>query len=196
MPLLHLRGKWLVEIAELHTFSRSETTALKAFITRREDIYRPPYGRKEVHRPRQNLFVGTTNKKVYLHDPTGARRFWPVVTTEIDIDTLVSQRDQLFAEALVRYRRGECWWPDASFEAEHMEPEQEQRFEGDPWDEPIAIFLAGRTRTTIFEVAQDALKFDTHEIGTTDQRRISAILEGLGWGRGKRQAAKRWWIRL
>ena len=99
-----------------------------------------------------------------------------MLTTEIDIDTLVSQRDQLFAEALVRYRRGELV-ADPGFEAEHMEPEQEQRFEGDPWDEPIAIFLAGRTRTTIFEVAQDALKFDTHEIGTTDQRRISAILE-------------------
>jgi predicted P-loop ATPase len=104
---LHLRGKWLVEIAELHTFSKSETAALKAFITRRVDIFRPPYGRKEIYRPRQNLFMGTTNRKVYLQDPTGARRFWPVLTTEIDIDLLTSWRDQLFAEALVRYRRGE-----------------------------------------------------------------------------------------
>ena len=68
---LHLRGKWLVEIAEWHTFKRSATPALKAFITRREDIYRAPYGHHEVHCKRQNLFVGTTNQKVYLLDPTG-----------------------------------------------------------------------------------------------------------------------------
>jgi predicted P-loop ATPase len=152
---LHLRGKWLIEIAELHTFSRSETAALKAFITRREDIYRPPYGRMETYRPRQNLFVGTTNKKVYLQDPTGARRFWPVITTEIDLETLISQRDQLFAEALVRYRRGEAWWPDADFEAQHMVPEQEQRFEADAWEDPIAEYLdTNQQATTVYAIAR------------------------------------------
>jgi predicted P-loop ATPase len=195
---LHLRGKWLIEIAELHTFSRSETAALKAFITRREDIYRPPYGRKEVYRPRQNLFVGTTNRKVYLQDPTGARRYWPVVTTEIDIDLLTSQRDQLFAEALVRYRRGEPWWPDAEFEAQHMVPEQERRYEGDAWEERIAEYITGRTRATVFKIAFEALNFETPRIGTADQRRIMAILEHLGWRRGKRQAGTgtRWWERV
>jgi predicted P-loop ATPase len=202
---LHLRGKWLVEIAELHHFSRAETAALKAFITRREDIYRPPYGRKEVYRPRQNLFVGTTNKKIYLKDPTGARRFWPVVTTDIDIELLTSQRDQLFAEALVRYRRGEHWWPNADFEAKCITPEQETRFEADAWEQPIAEYLSkkpnsdGRDpdgRTTVFEVARKALFFDAARIGTADQHRITDVLQRLGWCRGKRQAGTgtRWWV--
>lgn len=199
---LHLRGKWLVEIAELHTFNKSETAALKAFITRREDIYRPPYGRKEVYRPRQNLFVGTTNKKVYLQDPTGARRCWPVVTIDIDVDLLASLRDQLFAEALVRYWRGEHWWPDADFEAAHMTPEQETRFESDAWEEPIADYLAQKPnwtadypngRITVFEIAQKVLKVEMQRIGTSDQRRITAILEHLGWSRGKRTGKARWW---
>ena len=43
----------------------------------------------------------------------------PVVTTDIDVDLLASQRDRLFAEALVRYRRGEHWWPDADPIAEY-----------------------------------------------------------------------------
>jgi hypothetical protein len=196
---LHLRGKWLIEIAELHTFSKSETAALKAFTTRRQDIYRPPYGRKEVHRPRQNLFIGTTNRKVYLQDPTGGRRFWPVVTSEIDIGALVDQRDLLFPEALVRYRRGEAWWPDAQFEAEHITSEQEQRFESDAWEQPIAEHIAKNAlaRTTIFDLARSALDYEVQRIGSADQRRIMAILESLGWQRGKREAGtgKRWWVR-
>jgi predicted P-loop ATPase len=200
---LHLRGKWLVEIAELHHLSRAETTALKAFITRRTDIYRPPYGRKEVHRPRQNLFVGTTNKKVYLQDPTGGRRFWPVVTGDIDIEFLISLRDQLFAEAVVRYRKGEHWWPDPEFEAKHITSEQEARFEGDPWEQPIIRHLGERPnrdeahpdgRATVWEIARAALHLDTQRIGTTETRRITAILEQHGWRRAPRGAkGERWW---
>jgi predicted P-loop ATPase len=194
---LHLRGKWLVEIPELHAFSKSETAALKAFITRREDIYRPPYGRKEVHRPRQNLFVGTTNKQSYLQDPTGARRFWPVRTTEIDIELLSILRHQLFAEALVRYRRSEHWWPDPDFESQHMTPEQETRFESDLWEEPITDYLCRNAirKTTVFQLARDALNSETKQIGTHDQRRITSILEHLGWQRGNRTEKGRWWVK-
>jgi hypothetical protein len=91
-------------------------------------------------------------------------------------------RDQLFAEALVRYRRGEPWWPTPEFEAKHMAPEQETRFEADPWEEPIAEHLARKPnfneahphgRVTVFGLAKDALGFDRQKIGTADQRRIT-----------------------
>jgi predicted P-loop ATPase len=194
---LHMRGKWLVEIPELHSFSKSEIPALKAFITRREDVYRPPYGRKEEYRPRQNLFVGTTNKQTYLQDSTGGRRFWPVLTTEIDIEALALKRNQLFAESLVRYRRGEHWWPDPDFEAEHVTPEQESRFEADPWEEPIADYLRrnATTKTTVFKLAREAVNLETQRMSTTDRNRVTGILESLGWKRGTRVQGIRWWVR-
>jgi predicted P-loop ATPase len=207
----HLRGKWVLEVAEMHALSKSETTALKAFITRQVEQYRPSYGRREVHEPRQYVFVGTTNKAQYLRDATGGRRFWPVkiaVTRPINTDLLTEKRDQLFAEAVHRYRAGEHWWPDDAFERQHIEPQQEARFEPDAWETAIEDYLSEKLkkaegvkdpekerRVTVLEVARVALSIDTPRLGTADQRRVTDIMDRLKWERTKKDSrGNRWWV--
>jgi predicted P-loop ATPase len=192
---LHLRGKWLVEVAELRAYSRADLDRFKEFLVCPVDRYRPPWGRKDVFEPRQCCFIGTTNKSVYLRDETGNRRIWPVKTGLIKIEELARHRDQLFAEAVVEYRKGAQWWPNVAFERKFIEAEQDARFEHDIWSDPIRDYLTtvesgakhrnAVPRTTLLEVAKQALNFadKIERLGTSEARRITSILIHLKWER-------------
>jgi predicted P-loop ATPase len=144
---------------------------------------------------RQCVFIGTTNKDAYLRDETGGRRFWPVKTGHVDLDALEQDRDQLFAEALHHYRHGTPWWPDKAFEREHIQPEQDARYEGDVWEQPVGDYLGTVRTTTVGAVAINALGLKHERIGTADQRRIMAIMTAQGWRRAKKRgnAGERYW---
>lgn len=194
----HLRGKWLIEVSELAAFSKAEAEALKAFISRRSEQYRPPFGRHDVDEPRQCVFVGTTNKDVYVKDETGARRFWPVGCTSIDVDGLRAVKDQLLAEAVAAYRAGEKRWPDSAFERKYFKPQQDRRLEDDPWFTAIAEGLEHGTATkfTVSWIAKTYLGFENDSrIGTAEQRRIAIVLRDLGCTPLPRSASGRFWQR-
>ena len=185
----HLRGKWLIEVSELAAFSKAETEALKAFITRREERYRPPFGRHDVVERRQCLFIGTTNEDTYIKDPTGGRRYWPVRCLSIDVAGLAGVRDQLFAEAVIRFRMGDRWWPTAEDEARFFKPQQEKREDDDPWYPPVSEWSHGvvMNKVTVSQVARECLGFDGNSrIGPREQQRIGSILKKLGWVQLKR----------
>ena len=182
----HIRGKWLVEIAELAAIGTAEAETLKSFISRQVDRYRPSYGRKEVIEPRLCVFIGTTNRSVYLKDETGARRFWPVKVGRVNVERLERARDQLFAEAVAAYRSGEKWWPDQAFEQDQIKQQQADRFESDPWEKAICDYVALLSRVQVCEVAREALKIESvGRVGTADARRIAAVLTNQGWKPGR-----------
>ena len=193
----HIRGKWLIEVSEMHAMNRAETTLLKAFITRQVERYRPSFGRKEVIEPRQCVFIGTTNRDTYLRDETGGRRFWPIKAGKIDAKALARDRDQMFAEAVHSYRTGLGWWPDKDFEQQHIAPEQAARYEADVWEDNIAEYLKTNTKVTVGQIAKEALHIETPRIGRAEQNRISAAMERLGWRKEKKDwKGQTWWVPL
>lgn len=74
-----LQGNWVIELSEMQAATRAENEELKAFISRQNDKYRPPYGRRVEDHLRQCIFAATTNDRIFLKDRTGGRRFWIVM---------------------------------------------------------------------------------------------------------------------
>lgn len=107
-----IQGIWINEIGELSGFNRSETNAVKQFLSKTEDIYREPFGKRTKAYPRRCVLFGTTNDSEFLKDRTGNRRFWPV---DVGIkpaiknvwNNLSDEVDQIWAEAFLYWQLGE-----------------------------------------------------------------------------------------
>jgi len=92
--------------------------------------------------PRQCIFAASTNRQDWNRDETGARRFWLVWCNKADVDRIVRDRDQLWAEARTRYESGAMWHLPAELLTDARE-EQEARYDRDPWDSVVWDWLIG-----------------------------------------------------
>ncbi len=124
-----LQGVWLYEIPELDAFSKADVMKIKAYVASQEDYFRASFDRRAAKYPRQVVFAGTTNEDHYLTDPTGNRRFWPVRVTrdQVDIEWVEEHREQLFAEALARWKAGRRMYPTPEEELILFAPQQQNR---------------------------------------------------------------------
>jgi putative DNA primase/helicase len=186
-----LRGVWGVELGELDALSKKESTAIKAWLTRQVDRYRPPYGRREIEAPRQCVFLGSTNKDDYLRDSTGNRRFWTIRTNPVrdgrfDLNGLKAVRDQLWAEAVCRFRAGEAWHITDAQLADEMRAAQEERREEDPWEARVLAYVADKKWTTIDAIADQLGLAAVHQDKRTAMR-IADILRFNGWAKRHRR---------
>ncbi len=152
----YLRGKWCVEKAELSQLRKTDWEVTKAFMSRRVEDYRKPYGREFNREPRRCVFVGTTNSDAYLADPTGARRFWPCKCGVISLKAIIRDRDQFWAEAVHLFKKGEQWWLNKEEEKMALE-ETDAREATDAWFEDVASHVTGgrksssaRSRTSLW----------------------------------------------
>ncbi len=185
-----LRGKWIVELPELEAILRSkESGDAKAFFSSPEDTYRPPYGKTVISVPRSCIFAGTVNVDFFLSDNTGNRRYWPVRCTVIDLESLRRDREQLWAEAVALYLKGDKWWPETEAHRSLCEVQQDARREPDTWLSVVATWLESdeakflldnKGYWTIDDVGVKALGFKEHQLERRHQYRIGSILDEIG----------------
>jgi predicted P-loop ATPase len=194
---MQVRGVWIIELAELDAMGRPEASRTKAFMSRSTDRYRPPYGRHLIEVPRGSVFAGTVNHDTYLKDETGGRRFWPVRCGTIRIEDLRRDRDQLWAEAVARFRAGETWWIDSAQLSATAAEEQEERYDEDAWQPLVEEWIQGREHVTVDQILRACIDKQPRDWNMGDKSRVARCLRAIGWTRkraAKDDRGRRDWI--
>ena len=184
-----LLGRVVVEAGEMAGSTRADLESLKSFISRQDDGgIRLAFRRNPEDAPRRCIIVGTSNRQDVLpNDPTGNRRFIPVVLhppTQAVEEYMALHRDQLWAEAIHRHaqaispRLPRDLMPHAAAAAEthrNRDVMLEDALEG----------LPGGWEGTLAETAQKigllSLNDASVRLPMREAKRLSAALTGLGW---------------
>jgi hypothetical protein len=177
---MKLRGIWVKEFAEIESFGRVEIGVMKTFCSSQLDRQRDPYGRVVENQKRRCIFVGTVNEGGYLKDSTGGRRFWPLdVRKPIDVDKIIADRDQLWAEASALEAQGvsvtlpEELWTLAG-------ERQSDQTSADPWADTIRAFIDKRQAHHDLGSDTEADAEDVEPVRPPDRVHTSELFDALG----------------
>lgn len=183
-----LAGKWIIELAELDAMRRSELETVKSFITRQSDRYRIPYAKTSSDFPRTVAFFGTTNSRTPLEDLEN-RRFLPIAVRApegaktIDFDAIKAARDQLWAEAVRRFKADEKWWTTSPHLVVPTSEQAENARRVDAWEEILEDRMGALPEITT-QGAASLLGISPDKLDKSSQTRIGFCLAKLGWVRG------------
>lgn len=180
----HLRGKLLIEVGELVGFRKAEVEAIKNFLSKTADDFRPAWGKNEIHRPRQCVFFGSTNEEQFLRDSSGERRYWlvkvavtqPKFNVWEDLTTDIVK--QVWAEAITWYEKGLSLVLPEKLKLE-LETIQETYKEVDEWQGIIEEFLSKKLPVNWAVLGQNQRKDyflsdddPTRPVGTVTRDRV------------------------
>lgn len=181
-------SSWITELGEVDaTFKKSDISALKAFVTKQQDVLRKPFAPAESRFARKTVFVGTVNDEEYLHDPTGNRRFWTVEILDVDHNHSIDMQ-QLWAEMLVAFEQGEQFW----MTREEMERLNDHNLDFTAQDSINQRLLTeldwGSSRETwAWQTATEiALKIGYERPTKADLNRIASTVKGQNGGERRR----------
>jgi putative DNA primase/helicase len=140
-----IQGVWIVEIPELAGLSKMDVNNIKGFLSRRDDQYRPSYGRTVESHPRQCIIVGSTNAENagFLRDTTGNRRFWVVRVwggSNKGWDLPETDVPQIWAEAKHYWSQNEKLYLEGSV-AKQAKAEQTAALEADEREGVVREYL-------------------------------------------------------
>ena len=99
-----MRGKLVIELAELNGLRTREAEHIKAFVSRTHEHWTPKYMETSTTYARRGVFFGTSNRDDFLADDTGNRRWLPFNCGQCDPDAITRDRAQLWAEASGLYK--------------------------------------------------------------------------------------------
>lgn len=186
---------WFTELGELDaTTRRADVSALKAFVTRPEDVLRRPYALTDNIYRRRTCFVGTVNGSGFLADDSGDRRFWVVKIVRAHL-LPAEEMQQIWAEYLVRYERGEKWYLDADTQSALATANSEHRIVDPIQEKILGAFDWGKTSetdwfkrpSTLWASATDVcIRVGIPQPKRADSTRAAGVVRALNGGIARR----------
>jgi predicted P-loop ATPase len=187
-----MRGKLIMEVAELRGLQTRDNESIKDFISQTHEEWTPKWKEFATKYARRFLFIGTTNQVEFLADPTGERRWLPLKVLGA-VDVVAIERDclQLWAEGVALFKQQGILWAEAERLAK---PVHEEHRVGDLFTELVENWLCAaqdpdgstpmsKGHVTTHEVLVHALGHDVRQIRKGDEMRVAAVLRGLGYER-------------
>lgn len=179
--MMQMAGAWISEWPELETImGRNNVSRVKAFITSSSDRFRAPYARTPITIPRSGVIVGSTNLCDFLRDPTGSRRFWVIPAGKVNLPLLREWREELLAEAVHRFRKGETHWLTEAEEARRAELASAFG-DTDPWEDAVLRYVRPLPEVRIAELLVNPIGIARDRQGQNDLRRVADILRRAGF---------------
>jgi predicted P-loop ATPase len=188
--LLKINRSWIHELSELdQIFRRRDIAGLRTFITSDTDRYRAPYSRDTNEHPRSSILVGTVNPVEFLNDAEGDRRFWVISVNLpkgqlIDLNTLQSERELIWAAAFKAYINKETWQLTHSEELERISSNADFRV-SDTIEESLMHISDIYASITIKQVWERVL-FNQGIPTRGEEMRISDALKKMGWNKARK----------
>ena len=178
------------EISELRGINTRDAESIKALLSRTHDKLIPKFKECAVIIPRRCVFIGTTNQNEFLGDPTGARRWLPLSVGLCDPDSIELDRDQLWAEGAVLFKKSGVAWELAENLARNVHCEHELY---DEWLDVIGAYLAKAPFYKSFplhEIAEYALDIKKASLTRPVELRIANVLRKLGFTKERKMIDK------
>ena len=192
--LITLHSAWFHNWGEIdRIFGMQSSENIKHFMSEQRDNFRYPHERTNSLKDRKCILVGTTNKRNFINDPTGNRRFPIISTNRINAEWVLKHRDQIFASAKNDYLDGLRWWYDKT-EINELNNQAMQFAAHDPLLEQIEEVLETYERNEIcvrvvVDLLNPNLSIEAQKEKRMESKYTRAIatrLQQLGWIKGER----------
>lgn len=188
----------LIDEFDYITTDRDAYSRLKTFIITRVHHYIPKYGRRAKKVPCGCVFFCTSNKPQFLAEKGGERRWWPILfkkSGRIDTEGFLKVRDNLWAEAVVRYKANEMCYFDEVDQLVVDKAIQSYFIEDAKVENVIAACKQSISSWTLeqvrdnFENNENGIKMVTIRLALDDTTKakvtksLGGILYDIGWDR-------------
>jgi hypothetical protein len=185
---LQLHSAWIHEWGEIdNVMGKRESETLKRFISSSRDDVRRPYGRGTEQLLRSCGLVGTTNRRDFIKDPTGNRRFPIIQIRKVQLDWVKANRDRIWGSAVAAYRAGQQWHYDTTENATISRAAQDYAAE-DPLRDQIETWMDDHPGITA--IAMPVIVFHLNRERQRDQefaRQVALRLTALGWSKSQQR---------